>query len=152
MASDHDDRPVRRPTPYGEHLGMEILRAEGGEAEVRMRLESWLCNRRGVAHGGALASLLDTALGGAVISSMRQEEWCGTLQLSLQFHDPARVGPLVGRGRVVRRGRRVAFAEGEVVDGDGKVVARGHGTWTIWPGHPDEVYQPTPETPGRPTR
>lgn len=132
------DRYVHRLTAYGEHLGMEILRTEDGEAEVRMDLQSWMCNRRRVAHGGALASLLDTALGGAVIASMRPEEWCATLQLSLQFLDPARVGPLVGKGRLLRRGRRVAFAEGEVVDGDGRVVARAHGTWTIWPRHPDQ--------------
>jgi len=31
----------------------------------------------------------------------------------------------------------VAFAEGEVVDARGRTVARAHGTWTIWPGHPD---------------
>ena len=52
-------------------------------------------------------------------------------------HDPARRGPVVGVGRVVRRGRHVAFAEGEVTDGEGQIVARAHGTWVIWPGHPD---------------
>ncbi|MGD8329325.1 MAG: PaaI family thioesterase [Acidobacteriota bacterium] len=132
--------PQRRPpqpTPFGTHLGMEIVDAADGVASVRMELADHLRNRRGVAHGGAVASLLDAALGAAVISAIAPQEWCGTLQLSIQFHDPARHGPLTGVGRVVRRARRVAFAEGEVIDARGRAVARAHGTWTVWPGHPD---------------
>ena len=132
------DQPrVLTPTPYGRHLGFEVLEAHRGIASVRLELAEHICNRRGVAHGGALASLLDSALGAAVISAIEPHEWCGTLQLSIQYNDPARHGPLLANGRVVRRGRTVAFAEGEVVDARGHTVARAHGTWTIWPGHPD---------------
>lgn len=132
------DQPrVLTPTPYGRHLGFEVLEAHRGIASVRLELAEHICNRRGVAHGGALASLLDAALGAAVISATKPHEWCGTLQLSIQYNDPARHGPLLANGRVVRRGRTVAFAEGEVVDARGHTVARAHGTWTIWPGHPD---------------
>jgi len=131
------ERSTFTPTPFGRHLGIEILEAVAGTASARLELEEHLCNRRGVAHGGAVASLLDSALGAAVISSMEPQEWCGTLQLSIQYNNPARHGPLTAAGRVVRRGRRVAFAEGEVTDARGGVVARAHGTWTIWPGHPD---------------
>jgi len=128
-----------RSTPYGRHLGIEVLEATEGTASARLELREELCNRRGVAHGGAVASLLDSALGAAVISSMQPQEWCGTLQLSIQYNDPARHGPLSASGRVVRRSRTVAFAEGEVADARGRVVARAHGTWTIWPGHPDRT-------------
>jgi len=132
------DQPrVLTPTPYGRHLGFEVLEAHRGIASVRLELAEHIRNRRGVAHGGALASLLDAALGAAVISAIEPHEWCGTLQLSIQYNDPARHGPLLANGRVVRRGRTVAFAEGEVVDARGHTVARAHGTWTIWPGHPD---------------
>ena len=127
----------KSPTPYGRHLGMEVVNAAAGRAEVRLTLAPHLCNRRGVAHGGAIASLLDTALGAAVVSSLAPEEWCGTTQLSVQFSDPARAGPLIARGRLVRRGRHIGFAEGEVFDANERVVARAHGTWVIWPRHPD---------------
>lgn len=125
------------PTPYGELLGLQVVEAAEGSASVRLELRPEVCNRRGVAHGGAVASLLDASLGAAVISAIEPQEWCGTLQLSVQFNDPARHGPLTASGRVVRRGRQVAFAEGEVADAHGHVVARAHGTWTIWPRHPD---------------
>lgn len=134
--SEEQDR-VPRPTPFDELLGLCLHRAEGGAAEVRLELSERHRNRRGVAHGGVLSSLLDTCLGAAVVSTLAPQEWCGTLELSVQFRDPARKGPLVGRGRVVRRGRTVAFAAGEVVDADGRTVAAAHGVWTIWPVHPD---------------
>ena len=68
-------------TPYGAHLGIEIVETGDGTALLRLPLAEHICNRRGVVHGGALASLLDSALGAAVISSISQEEWCGTCLL-----------------------------------------------------------------------
>ena len=128
----------RQPTPFDALLGIEAIRATDGEAEFRLELDASHCNRRGVAHGGVVAALLDVSLGAAVVSTTTPEEWCGTLELSVQFRDPARHGPLTGRGRVERRGRRVAFAAGEVVDARGAVVAAAHGVWTIWPENPDK--------------
>jgi uncharacterized protein (TIGR00369 family) len=142
-----EQRAPLTPTPFGEHLGLEVLEAADGVASVRLQLGNEVRNRRGVAHGGAVASLLDSALGAAVISAIAPHEWCGTLQISIQYSDPARHGPLIGTGRVVRRGRRVAFAEGEVTDARGRTVARAHGTWTIWPGHPDDARHAAEEDP-----
>jgi uncharacterized protein (TIGR00369 family) len=129
----------RKPTPFDALLGTRPVRVEHGEAEILLELRPEHRNRRGVAHGGVISALLDTALGAAVVSTLRPEEWCGTLELSVQFRDPARHGPLAGHGRVARRGRRVAFAEGEVRDARGRTVASAHGVWTIWPAHPDGV-------------
>jgi uncharacterized protein (TIGR00369 family) len=132
------DQKQRQPTPFDALLGIEAVHAADGEAEFRLDLTAAHCNRRGVAHGGVVASLLDVSLGAAVVSTTTPEEWCGTLELSVQFRDPARHGPLTGRGRVERRGRRVAFASGEIIDARGRVVAAAHGVWTVWPEHPDQ--------------
>ncbi len=128
---------VRKPTPFDSLLGLEVESANDGESEVVLELLPSHCNRRGVAHGGVMCGLLDTALGAAVVSTLGESEWCGTLELSVQFRDPARHGPFRARGRVARRGRRVAFAEGRVVDVHDRVVAVAHGVWTIWASHPD---------------
>lgn len=132
-----EDEVSRQPTPFDELLGVEVISAKGGMAEACLEITPLHRNRRGVAHGGVVSALLDTSLGAAVVSTLAAQEWCGTLELSVQFRDPARHGPLRGRGRVERRGRQVAFAAGEVIDARGKVVAAAHGVWTIWPGHPD---------------
>jgi uncharacterized protein (TIGR00369 family) len=110
---------------------------ENGDAEARLELRPHHCNKRGVVHGGVLSALLDTALGAAVISSIPKEWWCATTSLSVQFLEGVREGVLVCTGRVLRRGKRVAFAGGEVRDASGKLVASAQGSWHLWPYRPE---------------
>jgi len=118
--------------PFNTWLGIEIVRREAGEAEVAIDLEPHHLNRRGVAHGGVVTALLDSALGAAVISSMPEEWWCATTSLSTQFHDGVGSGRLIATGRVLRRGGKIAFAAGEVHDRRGRPIASAHGTWHLW--------------------
>jgi uncharacterized protein (TIGR00369 family) len=94
-------------------------------------------NMRGVAHGGVITALLDSALGAAVVSSIPSEWWCATTSMSTQFIAGATSGRLLATGRVVRRGQSVAFATGEIRDPSGSVVATAHGTWHLWARRPD---------------
>jgi uncharacterized protein (TIGR00369 family) len=121
---------------FNRTLGMTAIRAAGGAAEIDLALGPGLTNKRGVAHGGVLASLLDSVMGAAVVSAIAAEEWCGTVQLSIQFLSPGVGASLHGRSRMVKRGRHVAFARGEVVDARGEVIATGEGTWYVWPRRP----------------
>ncbi len=125
------------PTPFGGFLGVRAIERGPEGASIDFELEAHHCNKRGVAHGGVLASLLDMALGASVIAAIRPEEWCATIDLGLQFVAPARLGRLRISGSVIRRARRIAFAEGSILDAHGRVVTTARGTWTIWPGHPD---------------
>lgn len=130
-------KPQAGSTPFSQLLGMRCIFREQGKTRYELEVGPNLLNKRGVAHGGVVTSLLDTALGGAVVSSLTQEEWTGTLELSVQFREPVRPGPVIGEGRMARRGKSVAFAEGEVRDAEGKVLASAHGVWNIWPKKPD---------------
>jgi uncharacterized protein (TIGR00369 family) len=94
-------------------------------------------NKGGVAHGALMSALLDTALGGALVSTLRQEEWCATAQLSISYLEAGQVGTrLIARGRVQRRGKGVAHLAGEVTDDAGVVYATATGTWAIFPAKP----------------
>lgn len=123
--------------PFHSYLGIELVRQEAGQAEVAIDLAPHHLNRRGVAHGGLIAALLDSALGAAVISSMPQEWWCTTTSLATQFIEGAGAGRLIASGRVLRRGLRVAFAAGEVRDLQGRVIATAAGTWHLWSTRPE---------------
>lgn len=123
-------------TPFNRWFGIRCLEAGAGRSEYELVVTPTLANRRGVAHGGAVCSLLDTALGASVVSAIAAEEWCATLELSIQFREPVRLGRIIGRGRMVKRGRHAAFAEGEIVDAEGRTLAVAHGTWYIWPRRP----------------
>ena len=129
--------PAGRIPAFNRYLGIESVRAAGGRSRMELELRSEFMNQRGVSHGGLIAALLDSALGAAVVSAIAPEEWCGTVQLDVQFQAPGRGARLVCSGEMVRRGSRIAFARGEVIDDRGRTVASAQGTWHIWPSHPD---------------
>jgi uncharacterized protein (TIGR00369 family) len=76
-----------------------------------------------IIHGGMVATLLDTAMAGACIQSLRPEERFLTADLHTEFYRPARPGVLRATGRVVRRTRGIAFCAADATDPDGKLVA-----------------------------
>ena len=121
-------------TPLGNLLGFTRIQHSGAGVVLEAEIRPDLVNRRGVVHGGVLSALLDSALGGAVVAGIDPVEWCATLQLSVQFISGGRRGPLRASGRMTRRGSRCAFAEGEVLDARGKLIARAQGTWYVCAG------------------
>ena len=123
--------------PFNQYLGVRVVRMEGGDAEASIELAPHHTNNRGVAHGGVVSSLLDSAMGAAVISAIPKEWWCATTGLSIQFVAGAHVGALTATGRVVRRGRSIAFVQGEAHDAKGRLVATAQGTWHLWPHKPE---------------
>jgi len=118
--------------PFDTFLGTEFSLDDDGQVVARLNLKPHHLNLRGVPHGGVISSLLDSALGAAVVRSIPKQWWCATTSLSTQFIGGARGGTLIGRGRVVRRGRSLAFAAGEIRDEEGKLLASATGTWHLW--------------------
>ena len=67
--------------------------------------------------------MLDDTLGPALVAGLRPGDFAPTTDLHVQFLRPARPVRLLGRGRVVRRGRDVGFLAGELLDEEGAIVA-----------------------------
>ena len=128
--------PTHASLPLYSLLGFSFVRQEPGYLLMEAEIRPEFCNRRGVVHGGVLSALLDSALGGAVVAGIRPEEWCATLQLSVQYLAGARHGPLRAEGRMHRRARQCAFARGTILDRDGQPVAHGQGSWYVFPRKP----------------
>jgi uncharacterized protein (TIGR00369 family) len=76
-----------------------------------------------IVHGGMVATLLDTAMGGACWSLMAEDEDFLTADLRTEFMRSARPGTLRAEGRVVQRSRRVVFCSAELYDSDGMLLA-----------------------------
>ncbi len=127
---------TRDRTPFNRWFGIRCVSRGEGASVYELEIRPDMLNRRGVAHGGVTSSLLDSALGAAVVSGIAPEEWCATMQLSIQFRQPLRVGRVEARGRMTQRGRRAAYAEGEILDAQGRVLAVAHGAWYVWPTRP----------------
>src|SRR5207245_2477746 len=78
-----------RGTPFYGLLGIELVSAGEGRAEVRLKLGDELLNVQGIAHGGVLATLADSACGLAVRTALEPGRRHVTIQLSIQYLLPA---------------------------------------------------------------
>ncbi len=106
-----------------------------GHVTLRMPMRADLETRRpGVMHGGALASLIDAACGGAVTTLRRADDdtWTGqaTTDLNITYLNAATTDVLA-EGRVLRSGRAIAYAQAEIRDLQGNVIAVGRATYMI---------------------
>ncbi|MFI6927176.1 PaaI family thioesterase [Nonomuraea spiralis] len=113
------------PPPAAALLGWELVAVdpEAGTIEVAFAAGEQFTNPVGVIQGGFLAAMLDDTLGPALVATLPEDRFAPTLDLHVQFLRPARPGRLVGRGRVVRRGKDVCFLAGELLDPEGRLVA-----------------------------
>jgi len=113
-----------------ELLGIRLTEVDEGRVVFTATAEERFYNGTGVAHGGFAASLLDTALGCAINSTMPVGRRFTTLELKINLTRPLtkEVGPLRCEAKVVHVGGRTATSEGRIVDAKGKLYA--HGTTT----------------------
>ena len=120
-------------SPFVAKLG--VVAEYLGEDEVRLRLPWDPSNTTlgDMVHGGAIATLADLAVMAAA--------WCGvaappelrgvTVSLTISFIAPARATDVIGVGRALRRGRSLVNCEAEIVDPQGKLLAKALATYKV---------------------
>jgi len=127
-------------TKFAEIVGFEVTKFGDGRCTVEATVDERHLNLSGVAHGGLHATMLDTSMGGALVSTLPKEEWCATAQIDISYLNAAPLGShLTANGSVVRRGRNLAHLEGELASEDGTVIATAKGTWAIWRKRPSSL-------------
>ena len=104
-------------------LGIEIVELRRGEATLSMSVRPELTRMSGIVHGGAIASLMDSASAFAVLTLLGPEEQTVTVDLTLHFLRPVSEGRIEARARVLRAGRRVCAVSIDATDASGKLVA-----------------------------
>jgi uncharacterized protein (TIGR00369 family) len=111
-------------------LGMEIVAAKEGEVAFTIEAKPEFSNPLGTVHGGIHATLLDSAMGCAVHTTLPAGVGYTTLELKVNYVRPITLdaGTLSCTGSVIHVGGRVATAEGRIVDSQGRLVA--HATTT----------------------
>ena len=108
--------------PYAQLLGINFEDATRGAATLSLNARPELERFGGIMHGGALASLADTASAFAVLSILEPGEQTVTVDLTLHYLRPATVGKLTANARVLRAGRRVATVSVEIFNGAGALA------------------------------
>ena len=120
--------PVGQDSAFSKLLGMTIDKAENGESQVRMSMQDHLLNLHGRMHGGALFSLIDTALGQASHSLFGGQAGSMTLECKVNYIRAVNEGEIVCTARVLNAGRKVHVLEARVQQGD-KLVATAQATF-----------------------
>ena len=118
------------PPPLVALLGFRLVEVESGRVVFAGTPAETFYNGLGVAHGGYAATMLDSALGCAINSTMPPGRLFTTLELKINFTRPLRreVGEVRCEAKVIHAGNRTATSEGRIVDAAGKIYA--HGTTT----------------------
>jgi uncharacterized protein (TIGR00369 family) len=114
---------------------MGAMTVEEGRVTVDLQPQEFHYNPLGSVHGGILSTLLDTAAGCAVHTTLPPGVGYTSLDLSVKFLRPVTVasGLLHCEGTVLQRGRRTALAEARLIDKAGRLVAHATSTCLVFP-------------------
>ena len=117
--------------PVNETMGFELQPTDSPEDSISYTwtIPESYANSEGNLQGGVMAAFIDAVLGTVTTPHLPADRYPTLAEMKVSFFRPARVGTrITGTGRVVKRGRRLLFAEAEVTDEDGKLLAKASGT------------------------
>ena len=137
MSDDLVDSVRRRAHDnlFWRYLGVEVEDAKPGWVRLRVAVRDEIRNAANApVHGGVYAALVDMAVGGA-LSTMHEASAGGvgqtTLDANVSFVSGTGEGPIFAEGKILRRGRTVAFGETTITDAAGRLLAVGRATYMI---------------------
>lgn len=111
--------------PFPRMLGFEIDSLGEGFARLGVEVRPDLLQLQGVMHGGAIASLIDTAVAIAISTDSQAGDRFTTVEMKVNYLAPIRGGRIRADARLVRNGRRIIVAECDVYDSEDRLAAKG---------------------------
>src|SRR5216684_6089900 len=114
--------------PIAELIGFTVEEIGAGRAVGSLQSGPQHANPMGTLHGGVLCDLADAAMGMAFVTTLAPDESFTTVELSINFFRPVWRTVLRAEGRVISRGRNVGYVECDVLDQEGKHVAKARST------------------------
>lgn len=115
--------------PFAKLLGIELESIAAGVAVLALPLHESLKQNSGVVHGGAIASLIDSATAIAIITLLPEGERVTTIDLTISYLRPLTTGRAQASARVLRLGRRVISVSSEVHAHNGSLAATALSTY-----------------------
>jgi len=127
-----DNRPEDFISPRHRALGMRPLHFGPGTSSWEWEAtHEQVLNPFGYIAGGSLTVFADELMGSAIGSLLEKGELATTAELKISFLKPVAKGLVRGEGKVLRKGKRVAFVEATIKNTQDEVVATVSSTWTI---------------------
>ena len=115
--------------PFAKLLGIEVDSVEPGHAVLSMKLRHEHMRNDAIAHGGVIATLIDSAMAIAIMALLEENERTVTVDLTIHYLRPVPEGSAKASARVVRAGRRVVTVSAELFDAEGKLAATAISTY-----------------------
>lgn len=112
-------------SPFPAHLGIELVEIDDGQARLRLPFRDEVVTIGTVVHGGAIATLVDTAAMAAAWAGAEVPDRLrgSTVGLTISYLAPADGVDVTASAEVVRRGRRLATVRVDATTDDGTLVA-----------------------------
>jgi uncharacterized protein (TIGR00369 family) len=108
--------------PYAKLLGLELCELKSGDVTVCLDVRDDVKQNHGVVHGGAIASLIDTASAFVILTATDENERVTTTDLTIHYLRPVTAGRMLARARIIRGGRR-RFVVNVEVENEGRLAA-----------------------------
>ncbi len=123
---------MKTRSPYWSLLGIELVDIKKGWASVRLPFDQKLVHPFGIAHGGSIFSLADSAVAMALVGLVDPDETFVTIEMKINYLNTFTRGAIVAEGKIVHKGRHTALGETEVKDEqDGTLVAKATATYMM---------------------
>ena len=131
--------------PYFDLLSMKIQEVGVRFSVLEIDLAQKHLQPFGFVHGGVFASIIDAAAFWAIYYEIEdQNVGVTTVDLKLNYLAPAVSGKLIAKGRQIKLGKTLGYAEAEVTDVNGRILAHGTSTVILLPGQGLEADPPLP--------
>jgi uncharacterized protein (TIGR00369 family) len=121
----------RDANPFFRLMGIEVVSFGEGEAVLSMEVRHDMLNGAGWLQGGLFTALCDEAMALAIFTVLENGERIATISESTSFLQGIRKGSAIASGRVIKKGRQVAFTEGTVSDGEGHKLSKTSASFAI---------------------
>jgi len=115
--------------PFAKLLGIEVESVEPGHAVLTMNLRDEHMRNDAIAHGGVVATLIDSAMAIAIMALLEENERTVTVDLTIHYLRPVTAGVAKASARVVRAGRKVVTVSADLFDRDEKLAATAISTY-----------------------
>jgi uncharacterized protein (TIGR00369 family) len=134
IESDLRDRVAR--SAFHSWVGIDLVAASPGRVEIALEATDHHLNLQGLLHGGIIATLADTATGLAVRSMVPVGRRHVTVQLDVHYLSPGTPGRITAVGTTVRVGTSIAYAEADIADERGRLLAKASATVAVMADRP----------------
>ena len=117
--------------PIADFMGFRVVQAEKGRIVIEMPTRKQMLNSVGAVQGGMVTTIADASMGMAAVTLLDDSHTAATIELKINFIRAPGLAKLTATGKIVHQGRKLMMAEADVVNEDGKLVAKATSTLMV---------------------